>query len=144
MPLSPDYLDELAELERNFFSQPWTKDQLATLLNQQYDSPFHCFGLTLKKKLIGYVSFYEIQNEIEILNIAIAPNYQHRGEGTKLLNALFAVGRKKRVTAIFLEVRPSNTAALALYNKFSFQEIGRRRKYYQDTNEDALILRSEL
>ncbi len=144
MPLSPDYLDELAAMEKNAFSQPWTKDQLATLLNRQHGSPFHCFGLTLQKKLVGYVSFYKVQNEIEILNIAIAADFQRRGEGTKLLSALFAAGRKKQVTAIFLEVRPSNTAALALYNKFSFQEVGRRRKYYQDTNEDALILRKEL
>ncbi len=139
--LNTSHLDDLAYLEQLSFSQPWTRKQLLALLQQQ-NSPFRCYGITRQKKLAGYLSFYELDKEIEILNLAVAREFQRRGYASKLLTALFVQGSEQNVQSVFLEVRISNHAALALYKKFSFQEIGRRHGYYQDSGEDALIMQA--
>ncbi len=142
LQLDTSHLDDLSSLEQLSFSQPWTRRQLLALLEQGQGSPFRCYGITWEKKLAGYLSFYELGNEIEILNLATAPKFQRCGYASRLLATLFAQGKQREVESVILEVRTSNHAALALYRKFSFQEVGRRRKYYQDSGEDALIMRA--
>ena len=92
------------------------------------------------QKLVGLGCFWSILEEAHITLLAIHPDYQRQGLGQLLFYALLRSAREEGLERATLEVRASNTAALSLYKKFGFQEAGRRRRYYQDTGEDALIL----
>jgi len=91
-----------------------------------------------KDKIVGYIGIEKIADETHIINMAVDPDYRKQGIGTKLIEAIL---NDKDV--FFLEVRVSNVAAQRLYKKFSFDVVGTRKKYYQDNNEDAYIMRRE-
>ncbi len=90
--------------------------------------------------LIGLGCYWAILEEAHITMLAIDPAYQHQGLGQVLLHALMASAHQRGLERATLEVRISNQAALALYKKFDFREAGRRRRYYPDNGEDALVL----
>lgn len=87
----------------------------------------------------GYLVFWLVAGEMHILNLAVHPQKRRQGIARALLTAALAQAREQHATVAWLEVRPSNTAALALYQSFGFQEVGRRPGYYSDNGEDALI-----
>ena len=78
------------------------------------------------------------------MNLAVAPEYRRKGIGRSLMQALTEVLHTQGMESLFLEVRASNEAAIALYNEFGFVQVGTRKKYYVNPTEDALILRKEL
>lgn len=90
--------------------------------------------------LVGLGCFWSILEEAHITILAVHPDYQRQGLGKFLLYALLRDAKRRQLEWATLEVKPSNQAALSLYQKFGFKEAGRRRKYYKDTGEDALIL----
>ncbi|MBD1869645.1 ribosomal protein S18-alanine N-acetyltransferase [Oculatella sp. FACHB-28] len=90
--------------------------------------------------LLGIACLWAILEEAHITILAVHPDYQRQGLGQILLWALLQSAWKRGLEWATLEVRVSNRAAIALYQKFGFSEVGRRRRYYQDTGEDALIL----
>jgi ribosomal-protein-alanine N-acetyltransferase len=90
--------------------------------------------------LLGLGCLWAILEEAHITILAIHPDYQRQGLGQALLYALMVSAQRRGLERATLEVRVSNQSALALYQKFGFQEAGRRRRYYEDTGEDALIL----
>ncbi|HEY9632395.1 MAG TPA: ribosomal protein S18-alanine N-acetyltransferase [Coleofasciculaceae cyanobacterium] len=90
--------------------------------------------------LVGLGCFWSILEEAHITILAVHPDYQRQGLGKLLLYALLRDARRRKLEWATLEVKPSNQAALSLYQKFGFTEAGRRRGYYKDTGEDALIL----
>jgi [ribosomal protein S18]-alanine N-acetyltransferase len=85
------------------------------------------------------VVFWVVAGEMHLLNLAVHRAHRRRGIARALLTAALAQGRGHNVSVVWLEVRPSNAAALALYQSFGFQEVGRRARYYNDNGEDALI-----
>jgi [ribosomal protein S18]-alanine N-acetyltransferase len=91
--------------------------------------------------LQGFVVARVLGEEWEIENIAVAGSARRRGLGTRLLGELLDLARAKGATAMLLEVRESNHAARALYEKWAFVESGRRRRYYKDPDEDAILYR---
>jgi ribosomal-protein-alanine acetyltransferase len=94
-----------------------------------------------ESSLHGFVIAREVSAEWEIENIAIAGSARRRGLGTRLLGELLDLARARGAVAVFLEVRESNHAARALYEKWAFLESGRRRRYYKDPEEDAILYR---
>ncbi|MEQ9548282.1 MAG: ribosomal protein S18-alanine N-acetyltransferase [Coleofasciculus sp. G3-WIS-01] len=94
----------------------------------------------LGNALVGLGCYWSILEEAHITILAVHPNYQHQGLGQFLLYALLKDAKQRQLEWATLEVKPSNHAALSLYQKFDFIPAGRRRGYYQDTGEDALIL----
>ncbi len=88
----------------------------------------------------GYVIYWVIADEMHILNLAVHPAQRRRGIARALLTAALTRSHEQGAAVVWLEVRPSNTAALALYHSFGFEEIGVRPGYYTDNGEDALIL----
>lgn len=94
----------------------------------------------LQNALIGLGCYWSILEEAHITILAVHPDYQRQGLGQLLLYALLRDAKQRKLEWATLEVKPSNQAALSLYDKFGFTLCGRRRRYYKDTGEDALIL----
>ncbi|MDP9266967.1 MAG: ribosomal protein S18-alanine N-acetyltransferase [Acidobacteriota bacterium] len=92
-------------------------------------------------KLQGFLVAQTVGGEWEIENVAIAPDARRRGLGTRLVGELLDMARAQGASAVFLEVRESNRAARALYEKWAFVESGRRTKYYRDPEEDAMVFK---
>ena len=92
----------------------------------------------------GYIGAQSVPPEADVMNLAVAPDCRRQGIARQLLSRLTKLLHRQGIEALFLEVRPSNHAAIALYEAFGFVQIGRRPKYYVNPSEDALILRKEL
>jgi [ribosomal protein S18]-alanine N-acetyltransferase len=114
----------------------------------QYEALFHAsdpgrLALVMREEseLQGFVIARVVAEEWEIENIAIAGSARRRGLGTRLLGELLDLAQAQGAGAVFLEVRESNRAARALYEKWAFLESGRRRRYYRDPEEDAILYR---
>ena len=91
-------------------------------------------------KVVGYAGLLVVADEGYITNVAVFPEYRRRGVAAQLLSVFENFARGNRLAFLTLEVRPSNTAAIALYESFGFQQAGRRKNYYDLPKEDALIL----
>jgi ribosomal-protein-alanine N-acetyltransferase len=91
-------------------------------------------------EIIAFVFVRVLVNEMHILRIAVAADFQNRGVATWLLQHCYRLAKQKQVDAIYIEVRPSNTSAIALYRKSGFQLLGTRPNYYPETREDALVM----
>ena len=96
-----------------------------------------------KEELLGYCGFWSILEEAHITTIAIKDSYRGKHLGELLLQQMIDIGYQKDIKWFTLEVRISNIAAQELYKKYGFQSLGLRKKYYQDTQEDALIMWTE-
>jgi ribosomal-protein-alanine N-acetyltransferase len=89
---------------------------------------------------IAYVFVRIISKEMHIMRIAVAAGYQARGVATALLQQCFKLAEQHQVSSVYIEVRPNNKSAIALYRKFGFQMLGTRPNYYPETGEDALVM----
>jgi len=151
-PLTPEFLTAVAELDKSCFGGIWSLDNY----RQEMESPnsdLLVVSLTPAPSaadrpsrtssppiLVGVGCLWSILEEAHITLLAIAPNYQGQGLGQAMLYQLLFCAWQRQLEWATLEVRISNTPAISLYKKFGFQDVGRRRRYYQDTGEDALIL----
>ena len=135
--MSLDDLDDVMEIERLSFVSPWTK----RLFEEALISPISP-SLVMKKdtETIGYIVLYSVVDEAHILNIAIHPSFRVKGCASSLIQYVLDYFEKKGVHKFFLEVREGNLAAIGLYQRFGFEKIGKRKKYYAETNEDALVM----
>ena len=91
-------------------------------------------------RVVGYICLWEVTDELHVTNVAVHPDARRRGFARALLESVFAHARVAGSRIVLLEVRPSNTEAIPLYESFAFRVIGRRRGYYYDTGEDALVM----
>lgn len=114
---------------------PWTKEQILSDLQQDN---VDYFFVEVDKTAIGFLVIQQLVGELEITNIAVKKARQGEGWGSQLLAHLDHVD-----FPIFLEVRASNTSAQALYQKFGFEVIGKRQRYYHEPVEDAIIMKRE-
>ena len=130
-------LDLLAALEKRCFSIPWSRDMIADELSN--DRALYLVA-ELEGKLLGYAGSWVIFDEGHITNVAVDPQARKQGVGRHLLGALLEGLAGAGVTAATLEVRRGNTAAISLYKSYGFTVEGVRRGYYQDNNEDALVM----
>jgi ribosomal-protein-alanine N-acetyltransferase len=95
-------------------------------------------------ELVGYLCLWEIGHEIHITNLAVHPSFRRRGLARALLARVLEEARRSAVELVYLEVRPTNVEALTLYESLGFRVIGRRKGYYFDTGEDALVMEARL
>ncbi len=139
VPMAPEHLDALAALERVCFSRPWSRQMLADELDNQCAA----FLTALEPdtdRVIGYAGLLVAADEGYITNVAVEPSRRRQGVAAQLLQVFDNFARANKLAFLTLEVRPSNEAAIALYRSFGFEEVGRRRNYYDLPKEDALIL----
>lgn len=131
-------LDAVLAIEGAVYSHPWTRGNFADSLRAAYA----CRTWRLGGELLGYFVVMVAADEAHLLNLSIAAAHQRRGHGSALLREALQLARGQGARRIFLEVRPSNLAGKALYEKFSFSTIAMRRGYYPGRRgrEDALVL----
>ena len=139
VPMTADHLDELERLERICFSRPWSKRMLAEELDNA------CAAFLVAEDgdtgaVLGYAGLLAMMDEGYITNVAVFPEYRRCGVAAKIIEVFMNFARGNQLSFLTLEVRPSNEAAIALYQSFGFEEVGRRRNYYDLPKEDALIL----
>ena len=138
VPMSADHLDELERLERICFSRPWSKRMLGEELENQ------CAAFLVAEdedgKVLGYAGLLVMMDEGYITNVAVFPEYRRCGVAAKIIEVYMNFAKANRLAFLTLEVRPGNAAAIALYQRFGFEEVGRRKNYYDLPKEDALIL----
>jgi len=137
-PMQHDDLSQVIEIERQGYPHPWTEMIFGDCLQAGYS----CWVCGRRGVIEAYGILSVAVGESHLLNICVRPESRQRGIGRKLLRHLVSVARRHEAEVIFLEVRPSNTTARALYEDEGFNELGNRRDYYPAGNsrEDALIL----
>jgi len=138
----PSDLKAIAQVERAAYQYPWSLGIFRDCLLAGYYS----LVLDVGGSVMGYGIMSIAAAEAHVLNLCVHPNYQRLGYGRRLLNALLMKAQDAKVDKVFLEVRPSNEAALSLYLSVGFERIGMRPGYYQAEGgrEDAVILAATL
>ncbi len=141
--LRPADLDQVLEIETHSFTCPWGRISFeGELSGPGADS--YVIREPGSGAVAAYVFFRRIADEVHIFRIAVAPAWRRRGMGTQLVDACLQAAGQAGARVVLLEVRPSNTEAVALYRKFGFRAVATRPAYYPDGREDALILQKEL
>jgi len=135
-------LEQVLSIERASFTMPWSRG--AFLYEMQQNRVARCWVMRDDDTVVGYVCLWEIADEVHVTNIAVHPTRRRQGIARALLSGLIEDGRARKLRLVVLEVRPSNHDALALYESFGFRVISRRRGYYYDTGEDALVMEAVL
>lgn len=141
-PMRAEDLDEVLAIERASFTMPWSRG--AFLYEIQQNRVARCRVMREGGRIVGYVCVWEIADEIHVTNLAVHPTHRRQGLARTLLGGLLADAQARDIRLVVLEVRPSNREAIALYESFGFRVTGRRRGYYYDTGEDALIMEARL
>lgn len=136
--LNDDYVEELVELERKCFKDPWS----ATMFSGDLQSEFtYYFGIFNKDgMLVGYAGMWVSVDVGEITNVAVHPDYRRQGIASLLINNLIDVCRINNLSSINLEVRENNCKAISLYNKLGFEKVGLRKNYYKNPTENAVLM----
>jgi ribosomal-protein-alanine N-acetyltransferase len=141
--LRPSDLDQVLAIEAHSFACPWGRLSFEGELNGPGASSF-ILRESGSEAVAAYIFFRRIADEVHIFRVAVAPGWRRRGLGSRLVGACLQTAVQDGARVALLEVRPSNTAAVALYRTFGFRAIATRPGYYPDRREDALILQKEL
>jgi len=141
-PMRRADLDRVVEIERESFSMPWSRG--AFLYEIEQNRVARCWVCRADGALVGYLCLWEIGGEIHITNVAVGRAHRRQGIARWMLTETLEDARRRGTRAVFLEVRPTNTEALGLYEALGFHVIGRRKGYYYDNGEDALVMEADL
>jgi ribosomal-protein-alanine N-acetyltransferase len=141
-PMTLENLDEVLAIERASFVTPWSKAAFRYELTQNQVA--RCVVVRAGRDLVGYLCLWEIAHELHVTNLAVHPARRRQGAARMLLGSILEEAAARGVTLAFLEVRPTNAEAVALYESLGFHVIGRRKGYYVDTGEDALVMEAKL
>lgn len=132
-------IEEILKIEELCYgAHHWSFESFATELNNKISS--YRTIKTADNRCVGYMGIWKIVDEAHITNISVHPDFQNQKLAHRLLIDAIKECYKEKIKFITLEVRTSNTKAIYLYEKFGFNSLGVRKKYYQDNNEDALIM----
>lgn len=138
-PMTAADVPSVAALEKLCFSDPWSVSSIASEL----DNPLSLWLVWEEDgAAAAYLGVQRVPPQADVMNVAVSPALRRRG----IARALFAELERRlpEIDELFLEVRTSNSGAIALYRTLGFEQVGRRPNYYLDPREDALILRKEL
>lgn len=135
--LTSDDAESVAALEAKCFAMPWsredfwreTRNELAEYIVAELDG-----------KIVAYAGAWVSFNQAEVMHVAVEPKFRGQGLGTLIFGELIKAVKIRGAASITLEVRPSNIAAIKLYESFGLRSVGRRKGYYLDNGEDALIM----
>lgn len=140
--MNPADLDSVLEIEKNSFTQPWTRQMFE---NEMRGNPFsEPVVLRAGGKIAGYCCLWFMFEECHVLDFAVSPSRRREGWGEKMLDWIIQKSRDKGARKILLEVREGNQPARTLYQHAGFEEIAVRKDYYSEPRENALILQRAL
>jgi len=141
-PMESGDLAVVAQVERDSYAFPWT----AGIFRDSLRVGYHCSVLAFDHVIAGYGVLSTGAGEAHLLNVCVRREFRHRGLGGRLLDHMIQQGRDASAAVMFLETRPSNLAAIRLYQSKNFVQIGIRRGYYQAVGgrEDAIVMRRAL
>lgn len=143
-PMQESDLQEVLDLEQTVYPHPWSMANFSDSLASGYEA---WVLRDTDHELMGYFLLMAIVDEAHLLNVAVSAERQGQGLGRFLLNQAVACARGLGMESVLLEVRPSNTRALEIYQRYGFETIGRRKGYYPAANqqrEDAIVMRFAL
>jgi ribosomal-protein-alanine N-acetyltransferase len=135
-------LDAVVAIEEAIYPHPWTHGNFRDSLEAGYE----CWIVACGGEIAGYCVAMVAAGEVHLLNLSVAGPWQRRGIGREILGFVLGLARRSGAARVFLEVRPSNEAARALYAAAGFTEIATRRAYYPagEAREDAIVLQLDL
>lgn len=138
--LNKSHAKAMAALEQECFSDPWSENAFLS----EAENPLALWLVAMDgDQLAGYVGSQSVLGWADMMNVAVAPCYRRQGIGRELTQRLISLLQEEKVSCLTLEVRVSNKPAIKLYEQMGFVEVGRRKNYYHNPKEDALILRRE-
>ena len=132
--------ESISQIEKQCFSEPWSASAVQDFLGYNFN---RILCAVIDGRVSGYVSFTFIPDEIEIQNVAVAPELRRKGIADKIMHALDKYAADKSAEKISLEVRVSNFAAISLYQKHGFLKTDIRKNFYRHPNEDACVMIKE-
>ena len=139
--MDESHIDDIAALEAECFSQPWSKASL----REELDNGFaRFFAAVVDGRAIGYIGSFNVCGEVAISNIAVSSDYRRAGVASALLEKLIDTAVNEDAEFITLEVRASNEGAISLYKKYGFTQSGLRKGFYSKPTEDAVLMKKEL
>ena len=146
-PMRKDDLDEVMQIEPTIYSHPWTRGNFSDSLNSGYSAWVLEENTKSNEGLIGYALMMLVMDEVHLLNLSIAKHRQKQGLGRYLLEHMISHAKQYKAGNMFLEVRPTNVSAMALYENMGFNEMALRRGYYpadptisKTGREDAVLM----
>ena len=141
IPMTASHVAAVAELEKICFgTEAWHEQSVASELENELSLWLVAMD---GDALAGYVGSQTVLGETDMMNVAVHPAYRRQGIAERLILELVEALKEKESHWLMLEVRASNEEAIKLYEKLGFREVGRRKNYYRNPREDALILRKE-
>jgi ribosomal-protein-alanine N-acetyltransferase len=135
------YIDRLMEIENEAFARPWSRVDYLTEVRRPIA---HLLAIVEGEKLLAYAGFWQVMDEAEINNVAVAAEWRSKGLGKALMLGVLDMARLLGCLRVNLEVRQSNAAAIAVYEKCGFKAVGLRPGYYEDNHEDAVLMSADL
>jgi len=135
--MSEDDIHRVMEIERRSFVSPWTRGMFEETIASAISTSFI---LEKNMEILGYIMLYSVEDEAHIMNLAVHPDHRRKGCALKLIDHTISHFSGGNVSRFFLEVREGNMNARRLYKKYGFGIIGKRKGYYTETNEDALVM----
>lgn len=136
-PMTEAYLDEVAAIEAEIFSRPWSRKGFSDSLKQK-ESLY--VAALLDGRVAGYCGLLQSFDEADITNVAVKKEARGQGVATAMLTELMNQGRQRGICHFTLEVRAGNKTAIALYEKLGFVSVGIRKNFYDLPTEDAVIM----
>lgn len=130
-------IEQVSEIENASFSMPWSKQDFIDSIDREDTIYLVAYE---DDKIKGYCGLWNIVNEGNINNVAVAPMYRGNQIGFQMLSRLIEIGNEKNIEAYTLEVRKSNESAIKLYEKLGFVQEGIRKNFYEEPIEDAIIM----
>ena len=138
--MNKDHVSQIAQLEAQCFSDPWSEKSIASEL----ENPLSLWLVAEENgQVFGYVGSQTVLDESDMMNVAVDPRFRRQGIARALIETLIAELAKMGSRCLRLEVRVSNENARALYERMGFRQLGLRKNYYHNPKEDALILGKE-
>ena len=135
--LEAAHIPYILEIERQVNTAPWSEKSFQNELNHPHGRFMVAIG---DGKVVGYGGFWMVIDEAHITTVAVAPEYQRQGVGRRLMLQLLEMAKEAEMACSTLEVRAGNAPAIQLYEKLGYQTTARRRNYYPDTHEDAIVM----
>ena len=147
-PMQMDDLDAIIQIETTIYTHPWTRGNFSDSLNSGYSAwVLEEQVLQTNHEMIGYALLMMVMDEAHLLNLSVAKHQQKQGLGRYLLEHMLKIAKNHQAANMFLEVRPSNISAIALYENMGFSEMALRRGYYpadpkisKTSREDAILM----